>query len=136
MTNAIIEARFCWDAKLVRPVTTISCGGEWIMETKTVPERGSSRRSMLSLGRNPDDVIPNKAEHEKPRRFSRPEPRNLQGAQRTVLSGLTFGMVIGTTLVSPPKYVTGEDEKAIKSLKAFFLRPLGCPQTRREGWFP
>jgi len=41
MTNAIIEARFCWDVKLVSPVTTISCGGEWIMETKKVPRQVS-----------------------------------------------------------------------------------------------
>jgi len=41
MTNAIIEARFCWDVKLVRPVTIISCGGAWIMETKKVPRQGS-----------------------------------------------------------------------------------------------
>ncbi len=34
MTKAIIEAKFCWDEKLVRPVTTISCGGEWMIETK------------------------------------------------------------------------------------------------------
>jgi hypothetical protein len=33
MTNAIIEARFCWEVKLVSPVTTISCGGACIMET-------------------------------------------------------------------------------------------------------
>jgi hypothetical protein len=27
MTNAIIEARFCWEEKPVSPVTTISWGG-------------------------------------------------------------------------------------------------------------
>ena len=34
MTKATMEARLTWLVKLVRPVTTISWGGEWIMETK------------------------------------------------------------------------------------------------------
>jgi hypothetical protein len=34
MTKATMEARLAWLVKLVRPVTTISWGGEWIMVTK------------------------------------------------------------------------------------------------------
>jgi len=51
MTNAIIEARFCWEVKLVRPVTIISCGGEWTMETKLWDPNLNYRqdRCMLSL---------------------------------------------------------------------------------------
>ena len=36
MTKATMEARLTWLVKLVRPVTTISWGGEWIMETKVL----------------------------------------------------------------------------------------------------
>src|SRR5438309_6802156 len=36
MTKATMEARLTWLVKLVRPVTTISWGGAWIMETKVL----------------------------------------------------------------------------------------------------
>ncbi len=36
MTKATMEARLVWLVKLVSPVTTISWGGAWIIETKAV----------------------------------------------------------------------------------------------------
>jgi hypothetical protein len=41
-----MEARLTWLVKLVRPVTTISWGGEWIMETKI-------RLFLVELGGSP-----------------------------------------------------------------------------------
>jgi len=35
-----MEARLTWLVKLVSPVTTISWGGEWIMETKVLSGLG------------------------------------------------------------------------------------------------
>jgi len=45
-----MEARLTWLVKLVRPVTTISWGGEWIMETKVLFGLGYGS-PVLSLGR-------------------------------------------------------------------------------------
>src|SRR3989442_13969829 len=36
MTKATMEARLTWLVKPVRPVTMISWGGEWVMETKVL----------------------------------------------------------------------------------------------------
>jgi len=46
-----MEARLTWLVKLVRPVTTISWGGEWIMETKVLSRLGFEGSPVLSLGR-------------------------------------------------------------------------------------
>ena len=51
MTKATMEARLTWLVKLVRPVTTISWGGEWIMETKVLSGLGWEGSPVLSLGR-------------------------------------------------------------------------------------
>ena len=49
MTKATMDARLTWLVKLVRPVTTISWGGAWIMETKVLLRWEGS--PVLSLGR-------------------------------------------------------------------------------------
>jgi hypothetical protein len=50
MTKATMEARLTWLVKLVRPVTTISWGGEWIMETKVLFPWGLEGSPVLRLG--------------------------------------------------------------------------------------
>ncbi len=50
MTKATMEARLTWLVKLVRPVTTISWGGAWIIETKVVFRLGWEGSPVLRLG--------------------------------------------------------------------------------------